>query len=66
MKKNEIVKKLEHIDCVLNAESREELAKLCPYAESILKNPEVSISAVIVGCTNGELKGLLKEIENGF
>lgn len=66
MTKNEIIQKLEHINCILHVESRDELAKLCPYAKTVLKNPEVIISAVIAGCAAAELKGLLKEIENGF
>lgn len=37
--KNEIIiiKKLERINRILHAESRDELAKLCPYAKSTLK-----------------------------
>lgn len=65
--KNEIVKKLEHINRILHAESREELEELCPYAKKSLKNKEISICAVITGCASLEMDGLLNDIkENGF
>ncbi|WP_304960577.1 hypothetical protein [Thomasclavelia cocleata] len=64
--KNEIIiiKKLEHINRILHAESRDELTKLCPYAKSTLEDPEASIFAIMAGCASGELESLLKEIEN--
>ncbi|WP_279000884.1 hypothetical protein [Thomasclavelia cocleata] len=67
MTKNEIIQKLEHINKILCAESREELGELCPYAKKTLKNEEISICAVIIGLASLEMDGLLNDIkENGF
>ncbi len=64
MEKYEIIQKLEYINRILCVENRSELAELCPYAKTTLKNPEVYISAVMAGCAAAELKGLLKKIKN--
>ena len=67
MTKNEIIQKLEHINKILHAESREELEELCPYTKKTLKNEEISICAVITGSASLEMDGLLNDIkENGF